>query len=114
MTGAVDAKELLEFPFLIGTVRTNEVAAKVDALTEVSIPHRYGKNHFIIYIHIINTLFPFLIGTVRTMMLTMRFAAIYRLVSIPHRYGKNYTSLSHLLYFFSFPFLIGTVRTQLA
>ncbi len=55
-----------QFPFLIGTVRTNEQELYYQLETEVSIPHRYGKN---------------MLGTEPTRRCQE--------VSIPHRYGKN-------------------------
>jgi len=45
------------------------VSTKVDALSEVSIPHRYGKNFVL-----------------------LELSAKVSQVSIPHRYGKNAVS----------------------
>jgi len=81
--------EQIEFPFLIGTVRTS------------------GANVVTKFF----SAFPFLIGTVRTY-----FEGVGKLrnkvVSIPHRYGKNRIKISFkFLHRILFPFLIGTVRT---
>jgi len=55
------------FPFLIGTVRTDETDVKKWEADKVSIPHRYGKNWTYEYPYYYELkVFPFLIGTVRT------------------------------------------------
>jgi len=77
-----------EFPFLIGTVRTQRWLVE-----EVQ-----------------TSWFPFLIGTVRTMFVSA-FPICCIDVSIPHRYGKNSMVAPSSSIFFLFPFLIGTVRT---
>jgi len=54
------------FPFLIGTVRTPATTGIVLKNIIVSIPHRYGKNVIMKLVDVGYILFPFLIGTVRT------------------------------------------------
>jgi len=39
-----NAEEVSMFPFLIGTVRTHDAGGDSLQSTDVSIPHRYGKN----------------------------------------------------------------------
>jgi len=78
---------------------------------QVSIPHRYGKNHLLKRCLLI----------LRIVSIPHRYgknvkSGTYELVggtvSIPHRYGKNILAPSQSLYDPMFPFLIGTVRTE--
>jgi len=57
-------------------------------VSEVSIPHRYGKNGIAIFQIREVSQFPFLIGTVRTNIASYTMKDTSE-VSIPHRYGKN-------------------------